>query len=79
MVNEAKNEAERKIKESKQKAFRQFRDRIASVEKEAEAKAEKSVEAGRKNAESLSKEYEKKVQGTAKWISEEVISRYGRG
>jgi vacuolar-type H+-ATPase subunit H len=79
MINESKNEAERKVKEAKQKAFRQYKEKIASVEKESEEKARKTLDTGRKNAETLAQQFGKVVPSTAKWIAEEVISRYGRG
>lgn len=79
MLSEARDESERSIKEAKQKAFRLFKENSASAEKEAEERATKNVEAGRKESEKLAGLYHKKVDGTAQWISEEVISRYGSG
>lgn len=78
IINESKDTAEERIKETRQKSFRQFKEKLTSVEKEAEEKARRTLEVGLKNSEVLASQYEKKVQSTAKWISEEVISRYGR-
>lgn len=79
LINDARSDAERRVKEAKQKAFRSFREKVASVEKEAEDAAKKNVDAGKKKGETLAQQFGKKVPGTAKWIAEEVISRYGRG
>ena len=79
IINESRDTAEERIKETRQKSFRQFKEKLSSVEKEAEQKAAGTLGEGLKNSEILAGKYEKKVQSTAKWISEEVISRYGRG
>ncbi|MGI6252893.1 MAG: cell envelope biogenesis protein TolA [Synergistaceae bacterium] len=79
LVNDARSDAERRIKEARQKDFRNFREMVASVEKEAEGIAQKNVDAGIKKGNTLAQKFAKKVPDTAKWIAEEVISRYGRG
>ena len=78
IINESMDAAEERIKETRQKSFRQFKEKLSSVEKEAEVKASKTLEEGLKNSKVLAAQYEKKIQSTAKWISEEVISQYGR-
>lgn len=79
LVNDARSDAERRIKEARQKDFRNFREMVASVEKEAEGIAQKNVDAGIKKGNTLAQKLAKKIPDTAKWIAEEVISRYGRG
>lgn len=76
-VNEARSESQRRTKEARQKAFRLFRDRVVSAEREAEEKAEKKVATGRRELEDRSRQYENALAGVSDWIAGEVISRYG--
>ena len=78
-LNQAMADAENTIKETRQSAARQFRDKIRRAEEAAELKA-KSILTGRESeAKAFYAKHKEKVPGAASWITEEVMGRYGRG
>lgn len=79
MIAEARNEAEKRAKESKQKAYRLYKEKVSAVETQAAEKADKIVEEGVVNAKSFKDSHQGQIKGTATWIAEEVMAKYGRG
>lgn len=77
-INEATSSAETQVKEARQKAARDFRAKVAAVEKEAEAKATEMVSAGEAAAKSFFDSHKGKIPGAATAIAEEVMARYVR-
>ncbi|HCL80021.1 MAG TPA: cell envelope biogenesis protein TolA [Synergistaceae bacterium] len=77
LVNEARNESQRRTKEAQQKAFRFFRDKVVSVERDAEKRADEKLATGHREMEDRSRQYENALAGVSDWIAGEVISRYG--
>lgn len=73
----ARTAAEQSIKEAKQKSHRFFRDQVAGAEKEAEAVAEKTVEAGRKETKEFYEANKSRTAEVIDWLTKEVISTYG--
>ncbi len=78
LQNSAANEAEQKLKNAKQNAFKKYRECVSKVEREADERAQNIVEAGRENAAAFSADHKGRITQTATWIAEEVIARYGR-
>ncbi|EHL65647.1 hypothetical protein [Cloacibacillus evryensis] len=77
MVAAAQADAEQSVKSTKQQCHRQWRERVAAAEQEAEAKARKITANGEAEAKVF---YEKKKNETdevANWLVREVMSAYG--
>ena len=77
MVAAAQADAEQSVKSTKQQCHRQWRERVAAAEQEAEAKARKITANGEAEAKVF---YEKKKNETdevANWLVREVLSAYG--
>ena len=78
-LNKAVADAERTIKEAKQAAVRQLREKIQMAEHMADTKA-RSIVAGREaSAKIFYSKHREKVAAAAAWITEEVMGKYGRG
>lgn len=78
LVSGTRASAALKLKEAKQSHFRDFRARIAAIEAESADEAAKLVEQGKAEAEKFVADHEGLVAETARWLAEEVVSRYGR-
>lgn len=76
--NEAVSNSENRIKEARQMAAREFRSKVAAVEKEAEAKAVELVKKGEAEAKAFFDKHMGKVSEAANAIAEEVMVRYVR-
>ena len=78
-LNSAQASAENTLKEARQSAARQFRDKIRRAEEAAEIKAKDILTKREAGAKAFYDQHKAKVAGTASWITEEVMGRYGRG
>jgi vacuolar-type H+-ATPase subunit H len=78
-LNKTIADAETLVKEAKQSAARQFREKIQVAERTAEAKAKNIVAERETGARAFYTKHKEKVTGTGAWIAEEVMVRYGRG
>ena len=78
LVNGAKASTALRLKEAKQAQFRDFRARLAKIEAESAEEAAKLVEQGKAEAKQFVADHEGVVTETARWLAEEVVSRYGR-
>jgi vacuolar-type H+-ATPase subunit H len=77
-LNKAVSDAEISIREARQSAMKQFRDKVQMAERTAEAKARSIVSERETGAKAFYAKHREKVAGAASWITEEVMSRYGR-
>ena len=78
-INKAQTDAENTLKEARQSAARQFRDKIRRAEEAAEVKAKSILSKREADAKAFYAKHKDKVGAAASWITEEVMSRYGRG
>ena len=78
-LNTAQTNAENTLKEARQSAARQFRDKIRRAEEAAELKAKDILTKREAGAKTFYEQHKGKVAGAASWITEEVMGRYGRG
>jgi len=78
IVSDVRDEVDVKKKEAKQEAFKLFKSRLSEVEAEAEKKAEVTVEEGKKEAQKFVELHRKRIDKVSSWVSEEVMTRYGR-
>ena len=77
MVAAARANAEQSVKSTKQQCHRQWREKVAAADQEAEEKAKVLTAKGESDARAF---YEKKKNGTeevAKWLVREVMAAYG--
>lgn len=79
LVSDARDEVDAKKKESKQEAYKLFKARLTEVEAEAENKAKVTVEEGDKEAKKFIDLNRKRIDKVSSWVSEEVMTKYGRG
>jgi V/A-type H+-transporting ATPase subunit G/H len=77
MIASARTAGEQAVKEAKQKSHRSFRDQVKDAEREAEALAVKTVEAGREETERFYAGKKPKTAEVADWLLKEVMSTYG--
>ncbi|MDR3264840.1 MAG: cell envelope biogenesis protein TolA [Synergistaceae bacterium] len=77
-LNKAMTDAENSIREAKQSATKQFREKVQMAERTAEAKARSVVSERETGAKAFYAKHREKVAGAATWITEEVMSGYGR-
>ena len=77
-VVRARDEAAKKVKESRQSLYREYRNKVEKLEKEAADQAAGLVDQGKKKAAEFVKAHEGLLAKTSKWVAEEVMSRYGR-
>ena len=78
-LNKAQADAETTIKETRQSAARQFRDKIHRAEEAAELKAKSILSEREASAKTFYSKHKDKVVKAASWITEEVMGKYGRG
>ena len=77
MIAAAQSEAEQSVKSTKQRCHRQWRERVAAAEKEAEAKALEITKKGEDEANSFYESKKKDTDETADWLVREVMASYG--
>ncbi|MBQ7262512.1 MAG: cell envelope biogenesis protein TolA [Synergistaceae bacterium] len=78
-LDKAQTDAEDTLKEIRQTAARQFREKIQRAEEAAEIKAKDILAKRESEAKAFYGQHQGKVAGAASWITEEVMGRYGRG
>ncbi len=78
IVARARGAAALRVKDAKQSQFREYRRRIGEVEADAAKESERVVEQGRAEALKFVQSHGEVVKKTARWLAEEVVSRYGR-
>lgn len=78
-LNSAQTDAENTLKETRQSAARQYRDKIHRAEEAAELKAKSILSKREADAQAFYAKHKEKVAGAASWITEEVMGKYGRG
>ena len=78
-LNQARTDAESTLKETRQSAARQFREKLHRAEEAAEIKAKDILSKREADAKAFYAKHKDKVAGAASWITEEVMGRYGRG
>ncbi|MDR2528522.1 MAG: cell envelope biogenesis protein TolA [Synergistaceae bacterium] len=78
-LNKVMVDAETTVKEAKQLAAKQFREKIQATERVAEAQAKNIVSDREVKAKAIYAKQKEKVASVAAWITEEVMVRYGRG
>ena len=77
MIAAAQSEAEQSVKSTKQKCHRQWRERVATAEKEAEARAAQITKKGEEDSKAFYDSRKKDLDGIADWLVKEVMSSYG--
>lgn len=70
-------DAEQSVKSTKQQCHRQWRERVAAAEKEAEAKAQEITAKGEADAKSFYEKKKNETDGVANWLVREVMAAYG--
>lgn len=73
----AQTEAERSIKNTRQRCHRQLRESTADAEKEAGERAAVILRDGESDAKALYEREKSSAEGVAAWLVREVISTYG--
>ncbi len=76
-LNQATADAENALKEARQAAARNFRDKIQAAEGAAEVTAKGTVSEREAKAKAFYAKHKDKTTPTASWITEEVMVRYG--
>lgn len=79
LVAAAQNEMDLRLKETKQKTTRSFKEKIEEFEATAEERAQEIVSQGEENANTFTLSVEKRIKDVAQWIAEEVMTKYGSG
>ena len=79
LIAAAQNEMDIRLKETKQKTTRFFKENVEKFETAAEEKAREIVHQGKEDANAFASGVEKRVKDVAQWIAEEVMTRYGSG
>ena len=77
MIAAAQSEAEQSVKSTKQQCHRQWRERVAEAEKEAEAKALEITKKGEQDAKAFYEGKKKDTDEVADWLVREVMASYG--
>ena len=77
IVSDAKAEAEQSVKSTKQQCHRQWRERVAEAEREAEAKALEITKKGEADAKAFYEGKKKETDEVADWLVREVMASYG--
>lgn len=77
LVASARTAAEQSIKEAKQRSHRSFREQVLEAEREADAVAEKTVEAGQRDTDKFYDDNKSKTAEVVEWLTREVMSTYG--
>lgn len=77
IVAAAQSDAEQCVKSTKQRCHRQWRERVAEAEKEAEAKALEMVKQGEIDANAFYESKKKDTDEVADWLVREVMASYG--
>ena len=77
-LNKAAADAESAVKEAKQTAARQFREKIQMAERTAETRSRSIVAEREAGAKAFYAKHREKVTTAATWITEEVVGKYGR-
>lgn len=77
MTAVARTEAEQSVKATKQQCHREWRERVAAAEKEAEAKALVLTDKGKADAKAFYEDNKKKAANIAEWLASEVMAAYG--
>lgn len=77
IIAAAQSEAEQSVKSKKQQCHRQWRERVAVAEKEAEAKALEITEKGEEDAKAFYAGKKKDTDEVADWLVREVMASYG--
>lgn len=77
LVAAARTDAEQSVKSTKQQCHRQWRERVAAAEKEAEVKAQELTAKGEAEAKSFYDGRKKKTGAVAEWLVSEVMAAYG--
>lgn len=78
-LNQAQADADATLKEARQGAARQFRDKIHRAEEAAEIRAKSILSKREAEANEFYASHKDKIAGAASWITEEVMGKYGRG
>ncbi len=79
LIAVAQNEMDIRLKETKQKTTRFFKESAEKFEAAAEERAREIVQQGQERANAFASVAEKRVKDVAQWIAEEVMTRYGSG
>lgn len=77
MIASAQAEAEQTVKNTKQQCHRQWRESVASAEKEAEVKAEEIIKKGETEAKNFYDSKKSSADDVASWLVREVVAAYG--
>ncbi|MBQ3647148.1 MAG: hypothetical protein II960_11225, partial [Synergistaceae bacterium] len=76
-LNRASADAENSLKEARQNAARQFRDKIKRAEEAAETKANAVLSKRESEAKAFYAQNKDKILVAASFITEEVMKKYG--
>ena len=77
MVADAQTQAEQSVKETKQQCHRQWRESVATAEKEADARAKEILAKGEADAKAFYESRKDEAGKTADWLVKEVTAAYG--
>lgn len=77
IIASAQADAVQALKSTKQKCHRQWRERIAETEKEAELKAQEVLAKGQIDAKQYYEANKSSVEEVSDWLVREVVATYG--
>ncbi|MEG1602225.1 MAG: cell envelope biogenesis protein TolA [Cloacibacillus sp.] len=69
--------AEQSVKSTKQQCHRQWREKVAAADKEAEEKAQVITARGETDAKAFYEKKKNETEAVAKWLVREVMAAYG--
>ncbi|MDO5116111.1 MAG: cell envelope biogenesis protein TolA [Synergistaceae bacterium] len=77
MLAAAQTEAEQSVKSTKQQCHRQWRERVAAADQEAEARAGEITAKGEADAKLFYEKKKNETKEVADWLVREVMAAYG--
>ena len=77
MIAAAQSDAEQSIKSTRQQCHRQWRESVATAEKEADARAKEILAKGEADAKAFYESRKDEAGKTADWLVKEVTAAYG--